>query len=136
EYRRPMNGAFGRAVRIGVERALERFIEDDDRRGRRVYFELVRGGVSQGRRRDARLSAYRIGARLAWRRFVDAGREAGVPPEELYTLGESIFEYMDARAAESTGGYAAEQSAAPGEAARLRRQLVRMVIADPPPEDD
>ncbi len=136
EYRRPMNGAFGRAVRIGVERALERFIEEDGRRGRRVYFELGRGEMRQGRSLDALLSAYRIGARLAWRRFVDAGREAGVPPEELYTLGESIFEYIDALSAESIEGYAAEQSAAAGEVARLRRQLVRMVLADPPPDDD
>ena len=75
---RPMDGAFGRAVRIGVERALARFIEDDDRRGHRVYFELGRGEMRQGRSLDALLSAYRIGARLAWRRFVDAGREAGV----------------------------------------------------------
>ncbi len=135
EYRRPMHGAFGRAVRTGVERALARFI-DDDRRGHRVYFELGRLEMQQGRSLDALLRAYRLGARLAWRRFVDAGREAGVPPDELYTLGEAIFAYIDALSAESIEGYAAAQSAAAGEAARLRRQLVRTVVGDPPPDDE
>jgi PucR C-terminal helix-turn-helix domain len=135
EYARPMEGAFGRAVRMGVERALTRFL-DDDRRGYRVYFELGRGEMRQGRSLDALLSAYRIGARLAWRRFVDAGRAAGVAPDELYTLGESIFAYIDALSAESIDGYASEQSAAAGETARRRTQLVRMVIGEPAPDDE
>jgi hypothetical protein len=135
EYARPMEGSFGRAVRLGVEQALTRFL-DDDRRGHRVYFELGRGEMRGGRSLDALLSAYRVGARLAWRRFVDAGREAGVAPEELYTLGESIFAYIDELSAESIEGYAAEQSATAGESARRRSQLVRMMISDPPPDDD
>jgi hypothetical protein len=135
EYARPMNGAFGRAVRMGVERALIRFI-DDDRRGHRVYYELGRGEMRQGRSLDALLSAYRVGARLAWRRFVDAGREAGVSPDELYTLGESIFAYIDELSGESIEGYASEQSAAAGETERRRSQLVRLVLSDPPPDDE
>ncbi len=135
EYARPMEGAFGHAVRLGVERALTRFL-DDDRRGHRVYFELGRLEMREGRSLDALLSAYRVGARLAWRRFVDAGRDAGVAPDELYTLGESIFAYIDELSAESIEGYAAEQSASAGETARRRTQLVRMVLSDPPHDDD
>jgi PucR C-terminal helix-turn-helix domain len=135
EYRRPMNGSFGRAVRTGVERALSRFL-DDDRRGHRVYFELGRLEMREGRSLDALLAAYRVGARLAWRRFVDAGSEAGVPPDELYQLGEAIFAYIDELSAESIEGYAAAQSAAAGETARLRAQLVRLVVGEETPDDE
>ena len=44
-YQRPMEGPFGRGVRIGVERALARFVEgqEDDPDLRAVYVELGRG---------------------------------------------------------------------------------------------
>jgi len=77
-----------------------------------------------------------VGARLAWRRFVETGREAGLPPEVLYDLGEAIFAYIDEISAESADGYAQEQSAAAGEAQRRRRRLVRVLAEDPPASEE
>jgi len=84
----------------------------DVRSARQTYVDLGRGEYHAGRSLDALLAAYRVGARLAWRRFVETGREAGLAPEVLYDLGEAIFAYIDEISAESADGYAQEQSAA------------------------
>src|ERR671914_243012 len=67
-YARPLEGPFGRALRIGVGSALARFvdgIEDpaaEHENGRDLYVELGRAEFRGGRSLDALLSAYRIGA--------------------------------------------------------------------------
>ena len=60
-----------------------------------------------GRSLDALLSAYRIGARLAWERFVAAGEAAGHEPRTLYRLASAIFDYIDGISAESVEGFTA-----------------------------
>ena len=106
------------------------------RSARAAYVDLGRGEYHAGRSLDALLAAYRVGARLAWRRFVETGREAGLAPEVLYDLGEAIFAYIDEISAESADGYAQEQSAAAGEAQRRRRRLVRVLAEDPPASEE
>jgi DNA-binding transcriptional ArsR family regulator len=138
DYARAMEGTFGQLVRLGVEVALNRFIDmvadpgADVTRARDTYVNLGRGEFHAGRSLDALLAAYRVGARLAWRRFVEAGTEARLPPEALYSLGEAMFAYIDEISAESADGYAEEQSAAAGESQRRRRRLIRLLAQDPP----
>ncbi len=74
------------------------------------------------------------GARVAWRRFAAAGVEAGLEPDVLYLLAESIFAYIDVLSAESAEGHALEQSAAASEAELRRRRLVRLLVREPPPD--
>jgi hypothetical protein len=142
DYARAMEGDFGRAVRRGVEIAFERFLTlvrdpaADLRDASETYVNLGRGEYHAGRSLDALLSAYRVGARLAWRRFVETGREAGLEPEVLYDLGEAIFAYIDEISAESADGYAQEQSAAAGATQRRRRHLVRVLAEDPPASEE
>jgi hypothetical protein len=142
DYARAMEGEFGRAVRRGVEIAFQRFfrlVSDpsaDVRSASEVYVNLGRGEYHAGRSLDALLAAYRVGARVAWRRFVEAGREGGLAPEVLYDLGEAIFAYIDEISAESADGYAQEQSAAAGEAQRRRRRLVRVLGEHPPASEE
>ncbi len=142
DYSRPLEGPFGQTLRDGVERALRRFVDSIehpggvDERDRRVYIELGRGEMRQGRTLNALLSAYRVGALLAWRRFVQAGVDAGLEPETLYRVGEAIFAYIDEISGESIEGYASEQSAAAGELERHRTRLVRLLSAEPPPAPD
>jgi hypothetical protein len=137
EYRRPLEGPFGRGLRGGVERALGRFVEAlvdpaavDDGGTREIYVELGRGEMRSGRSMDALLSAYRLGARIAWERCVEAGQAAGFAPETLYELASRIFSYIDRISAESVEGYAAEQSATLAERQRRRRALVRLLARD------
>ena len=82
EYARPLEGSFGRGLRTGVSEALRQFVHlirnpDSGREaGRDVYVELGRGELRQGRTLDALQSAYRVGARVAWRRLAGAARRA------------------------------------------------------------
>src|SRR4051812_47037327 len=136
DYARPLEGPFGRALRVGVERALERFVDgiEDPAAGdggaREIYVALGRGEMRAGRSLDALLSAYRIGARLAWERFVAAGEAAGHDPRTLYRLASAIFDYIDGVSAESVEGFAQERAAAEGERQRRRRALARMLARD------
>ncbi|MEX2253668.1 MAG: helix-turn-helix domain-containing protein [Thermoleophilaceae bacterium] len=136
-YALPLRGSFGRGLQRGVEQALEQFVAMIENpgtgraAGRQVYVDLGRGEVRAGRSLDALQAAYRLGARVAWRRLAAAGVEAGLEPDTLYLLAESIFAYIDELAAESTEGYAREQAAAAGERQRRRGRLVRLLIQQP-----
>ncbi len=137
-YARPIDGAFGAGIRAGVEEALRHFLAEIEAGGPvprpDVYVALGRGEMRSGRSLDSLLSAYRIGARVAWRRFAAIGVGAGLEPDTLYLLAESLFAYIDVLSAESAEGHALEQSAAAGEAELRRRRLVRMLVREPPAE--
>jgi hypothetical protein len=138
-YAQPLEGEFGTGVRLGVEQALTEFVDlvetpDRDRSaGREVYIRLGRGEARAGRTMEALLAAYRIGARVAWRRVAEVARGAGLGEEALAALAESIFAYIDELSGLSAEGYAQYQAAAAGEAQRRRRRLVTMMIQSPPP---
>jgi hypothetical protein len=135
-YARPLEGEFGAGLRIGVESALRHFLAEIEASGpvprSDVYVALGRGEMRAGRSLDALLSAYRTGARVAWRRFAAAGVSAGLDPDTLYLLAESIFAYIDVLSAESAEGHALEQSAAASEAELRRRRLVRLLVRETP----
>ncbi|HEX2125187.1 MAG TPA: helix-turn-helix domain-containing protein [Thermoleophilaceae bacterium] len=137
DYARPLEGPFGAALRIGVVEALRQFVamvEDPAGgrgAGREVYVNLGRGEMRAGRSLDALLAAYRLGARVAWRRFVAAGERAGLSPGVLYALAESIFAYIDELSADSIEGYAREQTVAAG-ALQLRRQHLAALLVQQP----
>lgn len=135
-YARPLKGPFGRGLIVGVEEALRQFLDGIEAGGSmprsRVYVDLGRGEVRAGRGLDVLLAAYRVGARVAWRRFSNVGAAAGLRPEVLYLLAESIFAYIDELSAKSAEGYALEQSAAAGERRAQRQRLARLLLRDPP----
>jgi hypothetical protein len=139
-YARPIEGDFGFGIVAGVQAALSHFlaeIEEGGPVGRRdVYRALGQGEMRSGRSLDALLTAYRIGARVAWRRFAAVGVEAGLDPDTLYLLAEGIFAYIDVLSTESADGHAAEQSATAAEAQLRRRRLVRMLVREPPADSD
>lgn len=137
-YARPLEGPLGDGIRDGVQAALGHFLAEVEAGGNvtrpDVYSALGRGEMRAGRSMESLLSAYRIGARVAWRHFVAAGVQAGLEPDTLYSLAESIFAYIDVLSAESAEGHALEQSAAASEAELRRRRLVRLLVRDPAPE--
>jgi len=135
-YARPMEGPFGANIRAGVQEALRHFLAEIEAGGpvarSDVYGALGRGEMRAGRSLESLLSAYRVGARVAWRRFASGGVQAGLEPETLYLLAESLFAYIEVLSSESAEGYALEQSAAAGEAELRRRRLVRTLVREPP----
>ena len=130
-YARSLDGPWGRTLRDGVEGALARFLDElEGGRAREpsaegLYAGLGRGELRAGRSLDALLSAYRLGARLAWERFCAVGTAAGHDPARMYALAGAIFTYIDAISAESAAAYAEAQSERAGERARRRRALGR-----------
>ncbi len=138
-YARPLDGPFGDGIRAGVQEALRHFLAEIEAGGSgRAARRLRRTGPGRDARRAAastRCSAPTgSGARVAWRRFAAAGADAGLEPETLYLLAESIFAYIDVLSAESAEGYALEQSAAASEAELRRRRLVRLLVREPAPD--
>jgi hypothetical protein len=139
-YSRPLEGAFGAGVRAGVHGALAHFLAEIESGGPvargDVYRGLGRGEMRAGRSLDSLLSAYRIGARVAWRRFAAVGQAAGLPAPTLYLLAEALFAYIDVLSAESAAGHALEQSAVAGEAEVWRQRLIRLLLREPPAEPE
>lgn len=135
EYAGPLRGEFARGILTGVEQALRRFL-DEGVQGEtdlgRIYYALGRGEHRAGRSLDALQAAYRVGARVAWRRVSRAAAAAGVPLEAQHALAEAIFAYIDQLAAESVEGYAEAQSAEAGALQRRREELLMLVLANTP----
>jgi PucR C-terminal helix-turn-helix domain len=141
EYARPFEGSFGRGVRTGVTEALRQFLavirSPSGARGpgREVYVALGRGELRQGRTLDSLQSAYRVGARVAWRRVAEAARRADLDPETISLLAESIFAYIEEISADSVEGYAEARSRVEDERRRGRRELVTLLLREPPVEE-
>src|SRR3954452_1348894 len=114
----PEYEALDPAVTRGVHVALDGFLDlvegadETGLPGREVYERFGQAEARNGRSLDALLTAYRAGARVAWRGFAAAGHAGGVAPEELYTLAEAIFAYIDEISGASAEGHAREQSIA------------------------
>jgi hypothetical protein len=141
EYARPLDGAFGQAVRSGVDQALERFLrlicepDSADEGGREVYVALGRGELRAGRTLDALQAAYRVGARVAWRRFAGASQSAGLDQAVVAQLAEAVFAYIDELSAESVDGYAQAQSERAEERQQRRAELVAALLGRAPGAD-
>ncbi len=136
DYARPIEGAFGEGLRLGVEVAMGRFLDLPgtsepalSAQDRRVYLALGRGELRQGRELQTLLAAYRVGARVAFRRFATRALAAGLDPDALVSLAESTFAYIDELSATSVEGYAQEQSLRAGEADRRRAELLAVLLA-------
>lgn len=133
-YTRSLEGAFGDAVRGGVNQALAQFVamvRDPQTKmreeGRRVYFALGSGEVAAGRSIGALLAAYRLGAQIAWRRLAEASLQSEIDQRETNLLAESIFAYIDELSAESAEGYALAQAERAGELDSKRAELIELL---------
>ena len=136
DYDRPFQGEFGRGIRMGVEEALDRFVAaietPEQTTPPDVYRALGRGELRQGRGLDALQAAYRVGARVAWRRLSAAAASAGFPVTDQHLLAEAIFAYIDELASESVAGYAQAQAASAGERDRRREALTALLLSREP----
>jgi hypothetical protein len=116
-------GAFGGPMVENVENAVQMALAGFLRlaaRGRVVdqaqplspalegAYALGRGEARSGRSADALLSAYRVGARVAWRELAETAVDAGVPADMLADFAELVFAYIDELSAASVAGHADE----------------------------
>ncbi|WP_353946285.1 helix-turn-helix domain-containing protein [Streptomyces sp. HUAS MG91] len=145
EFSRPLSGQFGAAIQNGVETALAEFVDRVEEGGGEldaerlpVYRALGRGELSEGRSLDALQAAYRLGGRVAWRRYVRVARRLSLATDAVAQLAETAFTHIDEIAAASVAAYARAQADAAGTLGRRRHRLLTLLVASdlspgPPP---
>ncbi|MFV0136169.1 helix-turn-helix domain-containing protein [Streptomyces sp. HMX87] len=124
---------------VGIRRAIESFVThlehaaDSDGRPTvppDVFQEFGRGEGLHGRSLDSLQAIYRLGVRLAWRRFADIGQRVEIPPPAMYELVDAGYEYLDGLVDQSVRGYAEAAARQAGERLRLQRRLMELLFSE------
>ncbi|MFD5827446.1 helix-turn-helix domain-containing protein [Lentzea sp. NPDC060358] len=133
-YANALSGRMGGTIRRAVRTALGHYLDlaggtytGGDASD--AAYELGRGEVRDGRSMDALLSAYRVGARVAWRGLAAGAVPAGLPAAEVAKFAELTFAYIDELSAASAAGHADELAARGLAHERHLEQLARDLLA-------
>lgn len=118
-------------VQRGTEIALGRLLDlfggqapALDAQAGRFYRRIGAIESAQGRSLESLLSAYRVGARIAWERMSAVAVAGRVHTADLVTLAEAIFVYIDVLSAASAQGHATQE----GQRDVMRSQLVELLL--------
>ena len=95
-----------------------------------LFEELGRIEWREGRSLSSLLSAYRAGARVAWRHMSRMALRRGVAPESIALLAEAVFDFVEELSSASARGYVDEQLATAAERERLRAQLAELLMSE------
>jgi hypothetical protein len=95
-----------------------------------VFQEFGRGEGMHGRSLDSLQAIYRLGVRLAWRRFAEIGQRVEIPPPAMYELVDAGYEYLDGLVDQSVRGYAEAAARQAGERLRLQRRLMELLLSE------
>ncbi|MGI5500199.1 PucR family transcriptional regulator [Lentzea sp. CA-135723] len=133
-YANALSGRMGGTIRRAVRTALGHYLDLAGGTGgggdaSDAAYELGRGEVRDGRSMDALLSAYRVGARVAWRGLAAGAVPAGLPAAEVAKFAELTFAYIDELSAASAAGHADELAARGLAHERHLEQLARDLLA-------
>jgi hypothetical protein len=138
EYDQPLEGEFGMLISQGVTVALEQFVEllgrDEDVPDLGTSAGLGRAEHRAGRTLDALQSAYRVGARVAWRAMAQVGAAEGVESTTMYQLAEAVFVYIDRLAAASVAGFTEAEAMRAGALQARRHALLELLARATPPD--
>lgn len=116
EYAEAFSGEMGATIREAVRMALAGFLvlatqradSSPLRPARDGAYALGRGEARSGRTADALLTAYRVGARVAWRELAASAVELGLAPTDVAQFAELVFAYIDELSAASVAGHTDE----------------------------
>jgi hypothetical protein len=97
-------------------------------------YELGRGEARSGRSVDALLSAYRVGARVAWRELSESAVDGGLPPLMIARFAELVFAFIDELSAASVSGHADELASSDRARRRQLDRLAQHLLAGAPTE--
>lgn len=133
-YEGALSGRMGGTIRRAVRTALGHFLDVADGADTQdvaieAAYELGRGEVRDGRSMDALLSAYRVGARVAWRGLAAGAVSSGLSAGGLAKFAELLFIYIDELSAASAAGHADELAVQGRARERYLEQLCRDLIA-------
>jgi hypothetical protein len=142
-YEDAFSGPMGETIRQAVQVALGGFlflISERGGEGARTprasavdgAYQLGRGEARSGRTTDALLSAFRIGARVAWQRMAGQAVAQGLDATTMASFAQLVFTYIDELSAACVAGHT-DESASSG---RLRQQrlerITRHLLAQSP----
>ncbi|WP_218133670.1 PucR family transcriptional regulator [Lentzea fradiae] len=132
-YANALSGRMGGTIRRAVRTALGHYLDlaggtTTGVDASEAAYELGRGEVRDGRSMDALLSAYRVGARVAWRGLAIGAVSAGLPAAEVAKFAELTFAYIDELSAASAAGHADELAARGLAHERHLEQLARDLL--------
>ena len=144
-YADAFSGRMGQTIENAVQMALGAFLRLATRgRGLRPgttlspaldgAYELGRGEARQGRSMDALLSAYRVGARVAWRELSSTAVAAGLPAATIARFAELVFAFIDELSASSVSGHADELATTGRVRQRYLDRLAQELLAGEPVE--
>ncbi len=97
-------------------------------------YDLGRGEARGGRSIDVLLSAYRVGARVAWRELSETGVAAGLAAGTIAEFAELVFAFIDELSASSVSGHADELATAGRVRQRYLDLLTAQLLAGESPE--
>ena len=97
-------------------------------------YALGRGEARAGRSADALLSAYRVGARVAWRELSATAVGAGVSAQAVASFAERVFAYIDQLSAASVAGHTDELETTGRVRQRRLDRLATDLLRGAPPE--
>jgi PucR C-terminal helix-turn-helix domain len=95
-----------------------------------AFEEVGRLEWREGRSLATLMSAYRAGARVAWRHISQIGVEHGLDPASLASLAEAVFIFVEELSSASAHGYVDEQRTTSAERERLRAYLAELLLSD------
>ncbi|RZS32626.1 PucR-like helix-turn-helix protein [Herbihabitans rhizosphaerae] len=129
------SGIVGRSVIDGIQQAIAQFLDrlkdpyaqQGDRA--QVFRDFGVRELNGVPILDLLQMAYRVGARVAWRRMAQTGQRAGIPTQTLCLLAEALFVYIDELSALSVEGHATAQAREAGVLERRRRQLLEVILS-------
>ena len=144
-YADPFSGRMGPNIENAVQNALGAFLrlairaENTDSAPSLSpaldgAYELGRGEARNGRAIDVLLSAYRVGARVAWRELSATAVSAGLEAKTVARFAELVFAYIDELSASSVSGHADELATAGRVRQRYLDALTGQLLAGEPAE--
>ncbi|GAB3197910.1 PucR family transcriptional regulator [Nocardioides hungaricus] len=140
-YRDAFSGPMGETISSAVELALGGFLTLASR-GQAVdlnspsavngSYQLGRGEARSGRTTDALLSAYRIGARVAWRELSTTAVRHELGSEVLADFAELVFAYIDEQSAAAVAGHTDELATTGRVRQRMLERVAHHLLTDSP----
>lgn len=144
-YADAFSGRMGQNVENAVRAALGAFLRLATRAGDSDpapplsaaldgAYDLGRGEARGGRSIDVLLSAYRVGARVAWRELSETAVAAGLAGRTIAQFAELVFAFIDELSASSVSGHADELATAGRVRQRYLDLLTAQLLAGESPE--
>lgn len=94
-----------------------------------VFQRIGREQMRAGNELTRLLTAFQLGARVAWRHVSATALELGLPPDSLATLADSVFGFVDQLSFAATRGFVAAQRTDARILERSREALAELLLS-------